>query len=289
MLSFKYDMAVLEPRVSPARLIVKVNDKRGRLRQITCPIAQGMEIIFSPSLFLSPSFINVGINCSTSYITFTYIFIIFSPLVVNIGTSAQVVLIAPKGFVPPPPNPTAPVEHFPYFDGQYLTVAASLNGGNVIATFVDTLYEWLSLLCHGKNDHGTITKDDVYDRIIKAGSEISGQDTDLIIKPTLNGERHQPEIRASVSNIMADNLSLGHVTRALCRGIVDNLNSMLPKERIMGDGIQRIVGCGSALMRNKILQEELEAMYDGLPVVYQAEEDAAVGAAIAMATYKDKG
>lgn len=35
-----------------------------------------------------------------------------------------------------------PVEYFPYFEGKYLAVAASLNGGNALATFISMLQQW---------------------------------------------------------------------------------------------------------------------------------------------------
>jgi sedoheptulokinase len=35
-----------------------------------------------------------------------------------------------------------PVEYFPYFNGKYLAVAASLNGGNTMAAFVRMLQQW---------------------------------------------------------------------------------------------------------------------------------------------------
>lgn len=42
------------------------------------------------------------------------------------------------------PDPTAPVAYFPYFNRTYLAVAASLNGGNVLATFVHMLVQWMA-------------------------------------------------------------------------------------------------------------------------------------------------
>lgn len=35
-----------------------------------------------------------------------------------------------------------PVQYFPYFNGCYLAVGASLNGGNSLALFVRTLQQW---------------------------------------------------------------------------------------------------------------------------------------------------
>lgn len=49
----------------------------------------------------------------------------------------------PSDFQPPEtPDPSSAVTYFPYFDGDYLAVAASLNGGNVLATFVDMVARW---------------------------------------------------------------------------------------------------------------------------------------------------
>lgn len=51
----------------------------------------------------------------------------------------------PSGFQPAQtPDPAAPVAYFPYFDRTYLAVAASLNGGNVLATFVHMLVQWMA-------------------------------------------------------------------------------------------------------------------------------------------------
>jgi len=38
----------------------------------------------------------------------------------------------------------AGVEYFPYFNDSYLAVGASLNGGNVLATFVQSIQSLLS-------------------------------------------------------------------------------------------------------------------------------------------------
>jgi len=38
------------------------------------------------------------------------------------------------------------VEYFPYFDNHLLAVAASLNGGNVLDSFVRSVLSWVSAL-----------------------------------------------------------------------------------------------------------------------------------------------
>lgn len=62
--------------------------------------------------------------------------------ILNISTSAQITYVANK-FQPTggPPLP-GPVEYIPYFNHTYVAIAASLNGGNCLATFVKTLQQW---------------------------------------------------------------------------------------------------------------------------------------------------
>ena len=62
--------------------------------------------------------------------------------VLNISTSAQLAFQMGENFTPPSLDVTSPIEYFPYFEGRYLAVAASLTGGNVLAQFVKMLQQW---------------------------------------------------------------------------------------------------------------------------------------------------
>ncbi|XP_027623707.1 sedoheptulokinase isoform X1 [Tupaia chinensis] len=194
--------------------------------------------------------------------------------VLNISTSVQLAASMPAGFQPAQiPDPTAPVAYFPYFGRTYLGVAASLNGGNVLATFVHMLVQWMA-------DLGLETEESiVYSRVIQAAAQ--QRDTCLTIRPTVLGERHLPDQLASVTRISSSDLSLGHVTRALCRGIVQNLHSMLPCQQLKEWGVERLVGSGSALSRNEVLKQEVQRAFP-LPVSFGQDVDAAVGAALVM-------
>ena len=50
----------------------------------------------------------------------------------------------PEGFIPSADNidTSSPVEYVPFFAGRYLSETASLNGGNVLAAFVNMLRDW---------------------------------------------------------------------------------------------------------------------------------------------------
>ncbi|XP_069339561.1 sedoheptulokinase isoform X2 [Eulemur rufifrons] len=119
----------------------------------------------------------------------------------------------------------------------------------------------------------------VYSRMIQAA--VQQKDTCLTITPTVLGERHLPDELASVTRISSSDLSLGHVTRALCRGIVQNLHSMLPFQQLQEWGVERVMGSGSALSRNEVLKQEVQRAFP-LPVAFGQDVDAAVGAALIM-------
>ncbi|MEE6468414.1 hypothetical protein FKM82_008282 [Ascaphus truei] len=129
-------------------------------------------------------------------------------------------------------------------------------------------------------DAGVTNSDcDIYAQVIKAA--LSQNDTHIRVCPMLFGERHAPDSLASVSNISEADLSLGHLTRALCRGIIENMHSMLPSDRLEKSGVKRIIGSGSALARNAVLKQEVERTFP-FPVIYGRDVDSAVGAALVM-------
>lgn len=63
----------------------------------------------------------------------------------------------------------------------------------------------------------------IWEKILHAGAD-PGSRSNLHIVPTIFGERHAPDQNANVYNIDLGNVSLGQVTRALCRGIIANLH-----------------------------------------------------------------
>ena len=193
-------------------------------------------------------------------------------LVVNIGTSAQAALLCEERGETVCGGALTSV---PYFEGKQLLVAAALNGGSVIAKFVDTLESWC-----GELGVGLFERETVYDRMIESGLEYL--ETDLVINPLLVGERHKPEERASVINIGPDNLSLGSVSSALCRGLAENIAAMLTPEFVRSRGVTRLIGCGSVLERNKLVQEHLKRVYALTMSLAGPDASAALGACTAV-------
>ena len=106
------------------------------------------------------------------------------------------------------------------------------------------------------------------------------------IIPQLLGERHAPIAKASVENIDLSNIQLGHVFRCLCDSLIDNLHNMMPKQILQNANIKRIVGNGSGLSRNAVLQRATEHYYS-LPLEFSSGGDAAKGAAVAVLSFTE--
>ncbi|XKL60651.1 hypothetical protein PGB90_007708 [Kerria lacca] len=168
--------------------------------------------------------------------------------VVNISTSAQLIFVL-KNFSFTEAEKTV-AKFVPYFDGKYLSETAALNG------------------------------DELWKILIENGYKEENQ-SDLLFEPTFLGERHKPDQRGSIVNIHINNFKLFQIFRALCKGVVTNLHSMTSSETLNKKQIKKIIGIGSALLRNKILQMELEKQYS-LPVEYKRSGDAPFGAALSM-------
>ena len=145
-------------------------------------------------------------------------------------------------------------------------------GGNVLAVFVKTLKSWLE-------DLGVELPSErhIYERLSTCG--IRDKDhTKLTVNPALWGERHDPNQTASVSDIIPGSLSLGNVYNSICSGVLLNIKSLMGGFLEKYE-IKKLVGTGNALLQNKMLQENVQAVFRQ-EFVMCADSDAAVGAAM---------
>ncbi|KAL1451315.1 hypothetical protein WDU94_005704, partial [Cyamophila willieti] len=151
------------------------------------------------------------------------------------------------------------IEHFPYFNGKYIAVGASMNGGNCLATFVCTLQAWF------KEFGFNVPQNQIWSKLINATDDPQGyirrNESELTILPTLLGDRHVIQESASMINITPGNLGVSKMFIALCKGIIDNLHSIMSRNRLHTARIDRIIGIGSCLTRNHILQHYVSQVY----------------------------
>ena len=88
-----------------------------------------------------------------------------------------------------------------------MAVAASLNGGNCLAAFVKMIQDWVV-------DLGlSINQSKIWEKTIKLGQSVPYDDKLMTIQPTLFGERHKPELKGSIGEIMTNNLTIGQVNK----------------------------------------------------------------------------
>ncbi|BET02360.1 FGGY family of carbohydrate kinases, N-terminal domain [Nesidiocoris tenuis] len=196
--------------------------------------------------------------------------------VLNISTSAQLAFVLPPtSSIHRPEGTETLIEDWPFFEDNHLVVASTLNGGNALATFITMLQHWMLDLGHN------IPQSTLWDKCIELAGKC--ETSDLKVTPTLIGERYDPKARASVTNITLGNLSLGQAFKSACTGIIENLHRLMPRELLLENNISRILGTGSAISKNHILQEEVKNIFQ-LPIVYESN-DAALGAAMAASKY----
>ena len=201
----------------------------------------------------------------------------FLLLVLNIGTSAQLSVVIRHGRKDETSYDISsyPALHLlPYFNDCSLIVAAALSGGNVLAFFVKTLKGWL-------RDLGLEPPSDkyIYERLSVCGIHEKGAPK-LRINPVLWGERHDPDQKASIKDILPESMSLGNIYNSICFGLLLNIHSMMDGifEKY---GVKRLVGTGNALLQSKILQGNIQEVF-GVECVICADSDAAVGAAMSV-------
>ncbi|XP_050531980.1 sedoheptulokinase-like isoform X2 [Daktulosphaira vitifoliae] len=188
--------------------------------------------------------------------------------VINISTSAQIAFITKHT-----EHVFGSIEYFPFFQNYFLVVAASLNGGNVLDIFVNSILNWIVSL-------GLSITKDLWSQLLKSSSE-EYINTSLIVSPLMMAERHDPLTYGSLMNITSENLTINQMFTGICQGIVKNLYKMMPKEILIKENIQQIIGTGSVLTNNVVIKQEIQKLYE-LPLNIKVTGDAAFGAALSM-------
>ena len=199
--------------------------------------------------------------------------------VLNISTSAQLALAVDKQSLSTKDSQGDTLSssiRIPYFQSKDLLVAASLNGGNILSAFVHLIHSWQVSL----NNLSSLSLDHIWSRLIELALQSSSSSTLEHFSAALFGERHDPSLAASITNIRSINLSqlndIGLVFRSICQWIIKNLFEMLGENTLDMKGV---IGTGSALMRNEVLQQELKEKMQG-HVKFNEYSDAAYGAAL---------
>jgi len=191
---------------------------------------------------------------------------------VNVGTGAQVSAVMEE-FARVPGLDTRP---FP--GGRYLLTLAGLAGGRSLALLRD-FFGQVGERLFGARRSG----DDLYDAMLGSAGEAPAGADGLTCTPLFAGTRREPSLRGAFTGISLDNFSPGHLARALVEGVADNLAASYAELQPAAGPRHRLVGAGNGIRRNPLLANALAARF-GLPLAMPIwEEEAAVGAALAVA------
>ena len=138
--------------------------------------------------------------------------------VFNYGTASQIVMTKESSDLGVLPKS---VRRTLYTRNHNLITAASLNGGNSVQV-VFKLFS--SLSTDSKLDYETLM-DMAYEK----------RNTELRICPVFFGERHATQTFGSFSNVTQENLTVGDISAAVFRGIVENLHDMMSGVEVNDD------------------------------------------------------
>lgn len=208
-----WNLEILKAADFPVHLLPDVVDPRavaGKLSKVWYGIPRGTEVLTALG-DMQCSVLSI-LNNEASHTA-----------VLNMSTSAQLSFPMPAGdFCPPTDGSISAIEYFPYFDNRYLAVAASLNGGNVMASFVRMLQSWMHDLGFG------VPQGLIWDKmlsLVKHAEATASERELMVVVPTLFGERHLARpAAAEVTNITPQNINLGNVALALFDGLITNLH-----------------------------------------------------------------
>jgi len=242
--------ASLFPRVLPMGTVLGPLKHQ---RAISCGLPVGIPVLNA-----------VGDNQASLFATIEHS---SNDVALSVATGGQLSVVLsslPRGNLP------SGIDIRPYIDGKYIAVAASLCGGKSFAWIRETIRNWCA-------DLGVTPPEDavLYKRLNDLGLE--HLDSPLAATTSFIGERHAPDRRGSISNIDLSNFTLGNLSAAIVRDIINNLYSMMPREFLSNK--KRVVGSGNGLRQLPLAQRWAEKII-GLPLhLISLEEEAAVGAA----------
>lgn len=210
-------------------------------------------------------------------------------LVLNVSTSMQLSFLMPTGYIPEnkckTDNNRVAVDYYPYFGDRFLSVAASLNGGNVLHSFVKSVQNTIEKIANVNISYERVCNSlfQLADTHSKNNNKEDSSNDHIMVKATLFGERYDPTLKLSINNI-CPNTELSDITNAVCEGLIENIFEMMPVSHLINAGVQRLIGTGGALLRNPILKKAIEQKLN-IPVIYLDGCDADAGAAWVASFY----
>jgi sugar (pentulose or hexulose) kinase len=188
---------------------------------------------------------------------------------INVGTGGQI---------------NWPIERFTRLVGmetRYLPVARlmlvgpGLSGGDAYAWVNRAAARWLAAF--GVEP----TTDEIYARMNELVDQLPEDDDGLVCEPLFRGTRWKPKARGEFHGVTFDNFSLGHVARAVLRGIAEGMHAFYDGAGSCRPAkVDRIIGSGNGLRKNPRLVSEISRRFSRPVWFPRHSQEAAYGAAL---------
>jgi sugar (pentulose or hexulose) kinase len=192
-------------------------------------------------------------------------------LLLNVGTGAQIsAWLADYAEV-------AGLDTRPYPGGAYLLVGAGLFGGRSYAYLAEFFRRVGASLFDAE------APVDLYARMDALAREAPPGADGLRCAPIFTGTREDPALRGSLTGLTPENLTPGHLTRALLEGMAEGFAAFHARMAPALGARERLVGAGNGIRRNPLFAEILAARFRMPLAIPRVEESAAAGAALLAA------
>jgi sugar (pentulose or hexulose) kinase len=192
-------------------------------------------------------------------------------LLLNVGTGAQCSALINRF------QRLSELDTRAFLGDRFLLVGAGLFGGRSY-TYLQNLFKQVGKAFYGSDDDS-----ELYERMNLLAGDIPPGCDGLKCSPFFTGTRVDPSVRASFTGISPDNLTPGHLTRALLEGMAEAFHSFTHSMRPITGERSVLVGAGNGIRRNPVFADILARRW-GLPMTQPAWEEAgAVGAALCAA------
>ncbi len=193
-------------------------------------------------------------------------------LLLNVGTGSQISAVTDE-FIRP-----AGLEVRCFVDERYLLVVGGLFGGRSYSY----LRDFFALVGERIHDTGNVSDsagDEVYDRMNRLAAEVAPGSDGVRCSPLFTGSREDPSRRGDFTGISPENLTPGHLTRALLEGIAEGFHEFYEAMRPATGERSLLVGSGNGVRKNALLARILSDRFERTLNVPEFREEAAAGAA----------
>ena len=188
-------------------------------------------------------------------------------VVANIGTSSQLSvrsrsLLSAEG-----------LDIRPHVKGEFILVGAGLCGGSAYALLRDLFQELLEM-------YGMDASNTLYEKMENAAVMVLESENQLAVDIRFRGTRLDAKPRGAITQIGMDNLSVGHLTLGVMRGICDELYGFYLNVPESLRDTKGMVGSGNALRHNATLRAILADRFGMELQLSPYKEEGALGASM---------